>query len=339
MAKIAIVGMGLIGTSLGLALREQTAKGLELVGTDKEYDHAIKAQKMGAIDKATRALRDAVDDAAMVIIATPLLAIREILEAIGPRLRPGCVVTDTGSTKGVVLQWAAEYLPSEVSFVGGHPLTGKETSGPEAAEAALFQDKLYCVIPSPSAQKEAVKSVIDLVSSIGAKPYFVDPVEHDSYIAAVSHLPLLLSVALVGTVSKSPGWGDLAQVASSGFRDISRLASGDPVMGRDICVTNPDNIVHWIDAFIKELYEFRSLIQSDGEELVKAFDNAWEARERWLAGKVSIGARPTPGVEVPSFTDRVGEMFIGHRLMEMQKRMMKDTRRTKEGKDKGTQGS
>ena len=322
MEKITVIGTGLIGTSLALAVKRAT-KDIHIVGYDVEHGYVSKAHKMGAVDKAEWTLPKAVMDAAMVIIATPVKAVREVMEYIAPHLSEGCVVTDTGSTKAVVLQWASEILPNTVSFVGGHPMAGRETSGPEGADATLFEGRTYCVIPGKHATEESVETVIGLVNTVGAKPYFISAKEHDSFVAAVSHLPLLLSVTLVGCTSKSPSWDDMSILASTGYKDLTRLASGDAIMHRDICLTNVEGILHWIDVFINELGETRSLLieAKDSEEsLEKMFVQAREAREKWLAG---IPARAT-GPQRPDYGsvgERLGEMLMGRAIMDRQRRL------------------
>lgn len=324
MEKITIIGMGLIGTSVGLAIKKLKHKDIMLVGTDLDRRNANKAKKMGALDKVEGRLDSAVKDAAIVVIATPVMAIQEVMRIIAPHLREGSLVTDTGSTKGVVLEWAETHLPEYVNFVAGHPMAGKELSGPEAADASLFSGRTYCLIPSLKATKPAVRLMIDLVTSIGAKPYFLSAKEHDSFAAAVSHLPLLLSVALIGCTSKSPSWSDIAQVASTGYKDLTRLASGDPTMHRDICLTNNDLLVHWLDTFIRELYEFRKKLQdSDSQALETVFKQALEARNRWLVGAVtpeSVRASNAKLPQLPSFSEGMGDMLMGSRLREAQKK-------------------
>ena len=251
------------------------------------------------------------------------MAMKELMEVLGPELPEGCVVTDVGSSKGVVLEWADQYLPDTVDFVGGHPMAGKETAGPASAEADLFEGKTYCVIPSVRASERAVSEVTTMIDAIGAKPYFISVDEHDSFIAAASHLPFLLSMALVECTSKSANWVDIAQLASSGYLDISRLAAGDPVMHRDICVTNPKPIVAWIDAFIREMHELRQMLDSDSgpdSTGIKAtFDHANVARAQWLAGKVTLeGQSLRPPVDMPSF----GDMFLGSKLAGARNRLM-----------------
>ena len=331
MAKIGVIGTGLIGTSLALALKKAQIKNLEVVGTD--YDRGVRsgAQKRNAFHRMENRLSAVVRDADIVVLATPIMAMQDLMETIGPELSEGCVVTDVGSSKKMVLDWAERYIPKGVDFVGGHPMAGKETSGPEAADADLFRGKAYCIVPSPQARQQAVSEVTKLADAVGARPFFISVDEHDSFVAAASHLPFMLSVALVGCTSKSVNWEDIAQLASSGYRDITRLASGDPIMHRDICVSNPEPIVAWIDAFIRELYEVRKLLDNDDgpkeEDIRQVFEQASEARALWLAGAVTPMARhQTSTTEIPSFSESMGQMFLGSKGVGAQKRLFKDRR-------------
>jgi len=287
MEKIAIIGLGLIGTSLGMAIRHALGKDIEVVGTDLETTYISTAKKMGAIDRGERTLVGAVQDVDIVVLATPVLAMRDLLEFIAPYLSKDVVVTDVGSTKAEVVIWGDQILPDGVSFIGGHPMAGKEGSGPKEADLSLFDGAVYAICPAPSATAEATKAVLAIVQAVGAKPYFVDPVEHDSYAGAVSHLPFLLAVSLVNTTTKSAGWREMAHLASTGFRDMSRLASGDPIMHRDIAITNRDAVVYWLDEFIKNLHELRNLVKDDRDGLENALVQAWEGRARWLIGRSS----------------------------------------------------
>ena len=327
MAKITIIGTGLIGTSLALALNESQLKDLQVVGTDSDRLARSRAEKRKAFHKVENRLLDAIDGADIVVLATPVMTMKEIMELIAPELPSGCVVTDVGSSKKVVLEWAQEILPDTVDFIGGHPMAGKEESGPDSAEPDLFQDKTYCVIPDKKASQQSVSEITTMVEAIGAVPYFIGVDEHDSFVAAASHLPFLLSTSLVGCTSKSANWEDIAQLASSGYRDISRLASGDTVMHRDICLTNNQPIISWIDAFIKELYEFRNILADeagpDSEKVKKVFDDVADARAQWLAGQATVRARLAnrQREEMPTFAESMGEMFMGRKLLQANKRI------------------
>ena len=326
MTTIAIVGTGLIGTSLALAIKNSNLQ-VDVVGTDYDSSARSGAQKSGAFKKVESRLSDAIRGADVVVYATPVMAMREMMESSANDFEEGCVVTDVGSSKKVVLEWAKEVLPKHVSFVGGHPMAGREVSGPENADGDLFKGKAYCIIPSVTAEKSAVSSVTTLAESIGAKPFFISVDEHDSFVAAVSHLPFMMSVALMGTAAKSANWEDIAQLASSGFSDLSRLASGDPVMHRDICVSNPEPIVAWMDAYIREMYELRNMLANEGgpdpEAVHQVFVDAMDARARWNAGIYTTIDRVTgPSSEIPTFAETMGEMFIGRRGIEAQKKIL-----------------
>ncbi|MCK4362470.1 MAG: prephenate dehydrogenase/arogenate dehydrogenase family protein [Dehalococcoidia bacterium] len=287
--RIAIIGLGLIGGSVGLALRRAEA-GFEVVGSARRPEVASRALEIGAVDRTEGSLISAVKDAELVLIATPAMAMKEILAEIGGSLREGSIVTDTASTKAEVMDWAEMTLPPSVSFIGGHPLAGKETSGIEAADGDLFQGCTYCLIAGRGAAKEARDTVAGLVRQIGANPLFIDASEHDGLVAGISHLPLLISVALITATTKSPSWPEMARLAASGFRDLTRLASGDPRMSRDICLTNREPILHWIDDYIEEMRALRRLVSEGGvkggagesEKLEEAFMRAREEREGWL---------------------------------------------------------
>ena len=284
MKRIAIIGLGLIGGSLALALKKASARGTEIVGFSRSAETIAVARKCGAIDRAAGNLASAVAGADLVVIATPVMATKEVLASISEHLSPKCVVTDTGSTKARVMQWAGEYLSSKVSFIGGHPMAGKETSGIDEADADLFQGCVYCLTPASCATPQAVRKLKRLVESIGAKPFFIDAETHDNLVAGVSHLPMLLSAAFVTTTTKSRLWSEMAKLAAGGYRDFSRLASGNPEMNRDICLTNREKIVDWLDRYIEVLKGYRHLVAEDSEELAEMLAQAREARDRWLQG-------------------------------------------------------
>ncbi len=319
MDKITIIGTGLIGTSLGLALKKLRLKNTQIVGVDLERFRASKAKKMGALDKVEGNLIEAVHDSSIVFIATPVMAIKDVMEIIGPRLSEGAIVTDTGGTKKNVLEWSEEYLPQNVDFVGGHPLAGSETPGPDHADAEIFKERPYCIVPRPGASNQGVQTIMDIASAIGAKPFFIDADEHDSFVAAVSHLPFVLSAALIGSTSKSPQWGDISHLASSGFRDVSRLASGDSTMHRDVCATNKEGIVYWIDELIVELERIKGIINKEdsSQELHDLFEKAFVEREKWLDGVTTPWARADyERPRTPSFAHTTAEVMFGTRAAE-----------------------
>ena len=322
MERMTIIGLGLIGGSLGLALKATKLPNVEIVGYDTDTIAAVDARRLGAVDKTEPTLQRATADAGMVILATPIAAMRRVMEEIASGLRENCIVTDTASTKSLVMEWAGQLLPPHVSFVGGHPMAGKETAGIAHADAKLFAGKAYCVVPSPTATESSVKLVVGLARLIGAQPLFIDPHEHDRYVAAVSHLPLVLSSALFTLVRESPAWPELASLASSGFRDVTRLASGDPELSHDICLTNREAILHWLERMAEELARYRELLtEGQEEELFKLFTRAQLERDTYMAAGPPTRTEATS--DVPDLGDQLTALFVGERLARRAREMGK----------------
>jgi len=287
--RVAIIGLGLIGGSIGLALKkteeshsEPQAKNLEIIGYVRRPEAASLAVNMGMVDRVEMSLEDTVKEAKMVIIATPVLVIKEIMSRIADSLPHGCIVTDTGSTKVEVMKWAGDLLPPTVDFVGGHPMAGKETYGIKAAEADLFQGSVYCLTPAKKASSQVVDELIKMVKKIGAIPFFIGAEEHDELVAGTSHLPFLLSAALVTSTASEPTWAKMRKLAASGYRDVTRLASGSAEVNAQICFTNQQAILHWLDRYIDELQRYRQLVDSGDERLKETLAEANKLRQEWL---------------------------------------------------------
>ena len=280
--RIAIIGLGLIGGSIGLSLKRDNWRDAEIIGYARRRETSSLALKLGAVDKVELDLRKAVKDADIVIIAVPVLAIKDIFKQIAPVLSDGSIVTDTASTKMQVIQWAEELLPSKISFVGGHPMAGKEISGIRAANDDLFNNCIYCLTLLPQTKPAAMRIVKNMVNKLGAIPMIIEAEEHDRLVAGISHLPLLLSVALVSVTTKDPSWQKMSRLAASGYRDFTRLASGNPEVSAHICLSNQAAIVSWIDAVITELERLRKLISDGTDEIEEVLALANEARRKWL---------------------------------------------------------
>jgi prephenate dehydrogenase len=280
--RIAIIGLGLIGGSIGLALKQANWRRAEVTGYARRRKTASLARKSGAIDRIELDLRKAVKSADIIIVATPVLVIKDVFAQIAPELSDGSIVTDTASTKLQVMRWAQKLLSSRTSFVGGHPMAGKEISTIKAATADLFRKCTYCLTPLSQAKPAAVKTVKDMVKALGAVPLVIEAEEHDRLVAGISHLPLLLSVALVLATTKNPSWPKMSRLAASGYRDLTRLASGNPEVSAHICLSNQAAIVSWIDMFIEELQKLRKLVADGSEEIERALAIANEARQKWL---------------------------------------------------------
>ncbi len=285
--RIAIVGLGLIGGSIGLALREAEPD-FEMVGHDKDSAVSSKARKRGAIEKEERNLISAVEGADLVIIATPAMAIRETFEATAPYLKPNCVVTDTATIKGEILRWADDFLPETVHFVGGDPMVSKDETGIEAATPDLFAGSTYCIVPSVKAHPAAIELVTSMVHALGAEPFFLDAAEHDGQVVSVEHLPLMLAAALLMTTTRSSSWRDISRLPSRTFWRATHLASKDPTTYRDVCLANPENISRWIDLYIDSLKDLQEkLVVGDAETWQELFAELMDTRSRWLQGRVA----------------------------------------------------
>jgi prephenate dehydrogenase len=324
MQRVTIVGLGLIGGSIGLGLRqwsESSQSGgkaaLDVTGFDTDLEQQHYAQKIKAVDHGAWDLTKAVQGADVVVLATPVAAMRETFEAIAPHLKPGATVTDAGSTKADVLRWADELLPREVDFVGGHPMAGKAQSI-EGAEAGLFKGATWVVAPSVRAGDGGVRNVLGLIAALGAEPFFVDPIEHDAFVAGISHLPFVVSAALMRTVSQDASWRDMKSLTAGGFRDVSRLAAGSPAMHRDILLTNREAVTRWLDTYLATLGELRASLQRDDEEagpaLMTFFSEARDARAEWSTQTTREGEllQGTAAEMAPEgLTDQMGRMLLG----------------------------
>ncbi|MEW6142177.1 MAG: prephenate dehydrogenase [Chloroflexota bacterium] len=282
--RITIIGLGLIGGSLGLALK-QADPSIVVTGYSRRVSTVRKALKLGAIDHGSGSVTASVKNADIVFICTPVRTVKDIFGAIAPALHRNCIVTDAASTKVEVMKWANRLLPGHVNFIGGHPMAGKEVAGIDAAEATLFRKCVWCLTPSPGASKYSLGKLSKTIRYLGARPYVINPARHDLLVAGVSHLPLVLSTALVSATTGSKLWKEMSRLASSGYRDVTRLASGDSRIYTDICLTNQRSIVKWTDDFIRELQHFRKLVAEGDEALEKAFNKAREAREKWLKSR------------------------------------------------------
>lgn len=278
--RIAIVGLGLIGGSLGLALRQAHAA-QQVVGYDPGRGVGAQAQRIGAIDQAHNTLADTVRGAELIILATPVGAMQSLLQDLASMVAPNTVITDVASTKSQVIHWAEELLPHTVFFVGGHPMAGKEVSGIEASDPKLFYKRVYCLTPTPKTSRVALNAVARIVEIVGARVRFLEPAEHDKQVAQISHLPFIASSALMQTIAASDNWDEASQLASSGFRDATRLAAGNPTMYRDICLTNSKAVLHALDEYLATLHLLREQIATRDPHLHEVLAQTQHLRQAW----------------------------------------------------------
>ncbi len=322
MGKVTIIGLGLIGGSMGLALKRAQPKNTEICGYDDNQEVMVRAHKAKVVDTIATSIQHAVQDANVVIVCTPIVTIRKVFREMAPSLQRGTVVTDTASTKSDVLRWADEELPKTVYFVGGHPMAGKEKQGLHYAEAELFDGKPYVVVPAVDAAQGAVNQVVALAQVVGAEPRFLDADEHDSYAAAISHLPLLTSVALFNLAKGSNAWPELAGMSGPGFRDLTRLASGEPEMSHDIFLTNRENVLHWLNRYIGELQKLADQIddREDTESLFKSLTDTQMSRDKFLE-ELPRHPDPVPVADYPDSTDTFMTMLTGTLLQNRAKEL------------------
>lgn len=318
MQNVTIIGLGLIGGSIGLALKRWSAENenaLHLTGFDDDMDKQTRAKRMGAVDETQWSLATAVENADIVIVATPVGSMTDVFENIGDKLKQGAIVTDTGSTKADVLEWA-KMLPSHVNFVGGHPMAGKSESL-EAADPDLFEGATWVVCPSVTASEPAIRNVLGIIAATKAEAFFADPTEHDSYVAGISHLPFLVAATLVDAVTGDSSWRDMKSLAASGFKDTTRLALGSPTMHRDILMTNGPAVIRWIDQMIESLQETRTLLAGDkeiaGDALLAFLSKAQDERAKIevLQPRAAEQQSEADKAQSQTMSDQVGRMFLG----------------------------
>ena len=316
MERITIIGLGYIGSSLGMAIRAAHGNKVEVVGYDGERRVHNQATKIGAADRAEWNLDEAVDGADLIVLAIPAYAIPEVLEAAARHLKDGATVTDTANTKRAIIEVAEEILPSGVGFVGGNPLVGGGQTGQDNASAAIFAGSRWAIVASPGTPQGSVSEVTQMVESLGAKAFFVDAHEHDSYMAAVNGLPTLVSAALMSTAASSPSWREISRFASSEFNSMTELAEVDPAANYAMCNTNSDMLVHWIDQVTERLNGMKSLIQDDEDredpdgQLMDTFVHSWEARVRVVAG-IEPGSETSLHGQLPTAGEGIMQMFLG----------------------------
>lgn len=282
MKKIVIFGVGLIGGSVALALKKAGSTA-QITGVGRSTESLQTALDLGVIDAASTNLAQAVSDADLILIATPVAQTPVILSAIKPHLGTDTIITDAGSTKSDVLSYASDVLAERASqFVGGHPIAGAEKSGVTAANADLFRSKNVILTPTTKNSAEAISRVKTLWQLCGANVSEMTAETHDSVFAAVSHLPHLLAFALVDDIASRPNAEQLFSFAASGFRDFTRIAGSHPEMWRDISLANKTALLAELTAYQAELVQLKKLLEAeDGAGLQALFERASTARNDW----------------------------------------------------------
>ena len=278
--RLAIIGIGLIGGSLSLALK-QAGQVKHVVGYARNEATRERALSLGIIDTAAASIEAAVAEADVILLAVPMGAMASVLAEMAPHLTDNMIITDAGSTKAGVVKAASDILGNSISqFVPGHPIAGTEKSGPSAAFATLYQDHKVILTPMKQTDTTAVEAVKMMWQQTGAEVTEMTVEHHDLVLAATSHLPHLLSFNLVGLLAQNEDVDEVLRYAAGGFRDFSRIASSDPVMWRDICLSNHDAILTLLQQYQQQLAEIEQAIQKqDGDYLMTLFQSAKTARD------------------------------------------------------------
>ncbi len=261
--KVAIIGVGLIGGSLGLALKDRLKDDVYIKGLSRTEESMQRAVSLGAVDAASANIKDVVEDADIVFLSTPVLQIVPMVEKMLPFLKTGAILTDAGSAKQHIWEHLKNLLPSDIYYVAGHPMTGKERSGVEAADKDLFVNKCYVIVEDTGAPRGIVEKVLGVLRLTGANLTTLDIAAHDRCASIISHVPHVAAAALVTLLNRSQG--DLEssiKLAGGGFKDTTRIASSNSDMWADICMSNKTPIIN-------NLRELQGIL----EEVIKAIDS------------------------------------------------------------------
>jgi cyclohexadieny/prephenate dehydrogenase len=300
--KIALVGIGLIGSSLAHVIRREGLAGHVAISTRSEKTLA-RAEELELGDSYHADAARAVRDADLVIVSVPVGASGQVAQQIAPGLKPGAIVTDVGSTKASVVAQMAPALPNNVHFIPGHPIAGTEHSGPDAGFATLFEGRWCILTPLPGADQAAVAKLSDFWIRCGSKVDTMDPAHHDMVLAIVSHLPHIIAYNIVGTADdlETVTQSEVIKYSASGFRDFTRLAASDPTMWRDVCLHNRDAILEMLARFSEDLASLQRAIRwGDGDKLFNLFSHTRKIRRSIIEAGQEI--------DVPDF----GRQAVAH---------------------------
>lgn len=286
--KITLIGVGLLGGSLGLALRQRRLAG-RVVGFVRRPEAVAECEQLGAVDRADTDLWRAVEGADLVVLCTPIAQMRDLVEKALPKFKAGSIVTDVGSVKGTLVQ-ELEPLLAKVGahFIGSHPMAGAEKMGVTAARPDLFEQAACVVTPTRKSRMAHVTRVEELWRSVGGIPLRLTPELHDDLVSRSSHLPHVVAAELANYILSPVHPQEQARLCATGFRDATRIASGSPEMWRDICLANRKNLTRVLGVFIEDLQEFRQALEgADAKTIEEFFRTAKQRRDLWSAQPVT----------------------------------------------------
>jgi cyclohexadieny/prephenate dehydrogenase len=292
LGKIAIIGLGLIGSSIGNAAKRGKLAGT-VVGFDASEDVRDRAAKLGFTDTIASTAQEAVKDADLVILATPVGAYKSLAEAIAPHLKPGAILSDTGSVKGAAARDVTPFVPKTVQFIPAHPIAGTEFSGPEAGFASLFDGRWTILTPLPGADEKAVATLKKFWEGLGAQVDVMDVAHHDLVLAMTSHVPHLIAYNIVGTAHdlEQVTEGEVIKYSASGFRDFTRIASSDPTMWRDVFLNNREAVLEVLGRFNEDLSRLQRWVRDgNGEALFDLFTQTRAIRRGIISAGQDTGA-------------------------------------------------
>ncbi len=282
--KITIVGVGLLGGSIGLAARQRKLA-REVAGFVRRAASLRDCERAGAVDFATTDLLAAVSNSDLIILCTPLAQMRALAQQIIPALKRGAIVTDVGSVKADVVRELESIIANAGAyFIGSHPMAGAEKTGVTAARKNLFENAACVLTPTKKTNSAALKKLEQFWKSLGARVLKMDAAQHDLLVSRSSHLPHVIAAALADLVLDPANPKTQSQLCATGFRDTTRIASGSPEMWRDIALANRKNVSQSVDAFVGELKKFQAALKkSDGKAVEKFFATAKQRRDNWCA--------------------------------------------------------
>ena len=286
--NVTLVGVGLLGGSLGLALKQRRLAD-RVDGYVRRRESVAECEKFRVVDRATLDLLAAVQKADLVILCTPIAQMRSLVEQMLPALKPGAIVTDVGSVKASVVT-ELEPLVATVGahFVGSHPRAGTEKMGVSAAKADLFTDAVCAITPTPNSQAAAVSALEEFWQSVGARTLRLTPEAHDDLVGRCSHLPHVVAAELANYILSPVHPKEQAALCANGFQDTTRIASGSPEMWRDIALANRKNLARVLGVFVEDLQEFQRALESgDAKVIEEFFQTAKQRRDQWQGGNAS----------------------------------------------------
>ena len=280
--KVTLVGVGLLGGSLGLALKKRKLAE-RVVGFVRRAGSIRECKRVGSVDEATLDLEEAVTGADLVVLCTPIAQMRSLVERMQGALKPGAIVTDVGSVKaGIVADLEPLLAQAGVCFIGSHPMAGAEKTGVAAARADLFEKAVCVVTPTRRTNKRALQKTEKLWKSLGCRVLLLPPDRHDALVSRSSHLPHLVAATLVNQVLDPRAAKQQAALCANGFRDTTRIASGSPEMWRDIASANRKHIGESLAVFVRDLQKLQRLVaKGDADSIERFLSEAKSRRDKW----------------------------------------------------------